>query len=111
MRIELIAVMLIACTACQRLTPDERRGAEAISRYGCGSCHTIPHITGAHGKVGPPLSGIAGRMYTAGVLLNTPENLQTWVEQPSRVKRTVMPDMGVTSADARDIVSFLRTLK
>ncbi len=35
------------------------RGAAMIEYYGCGSCHTIPGISGAVGLAGPPLSGIA----------------------------------------------------
>ena len=113
MRSKVIALLfsLAALAACGKLSRDERRGAEAISRYGCGSCHTIPRIHGAHGKVGPPLGGIGGRMYAAGVLLNTPSNLALWVERPSSVKQTVMPDLGVTPVDAADIAAFLEQLK
>ena len=34
------------------------RGSAAIARYGCGSCHIIPGVSGASGLAGPPLSGI-----------------------------------------------------
>ncbi len=104
-------VALASALAACRGTPQQRRGADAINRYGCGSCHTIPYVPGAHGKVGPPLAGIANRMYAAGVLLNTPENLTRWIERPSMVKRTAMPDLDVTPADASDIVAFLERLK
>lgn len=89
-----------------------RRGAAAISRYGCGSCHLIPGISGAHGLAGPPLSGIASRTYIAGVLQNTPENMMRWIENPPAVdEHTVMPNLGVTSKDAADIAGYLYTLK
>lgn len=110
MRIALI-VFVAALAGCARLSPSQKRGANAIARYGCGSCHTIPSITGAHGKVGPPLAGIGSRMYAAGVLVNTPENLARWIERPSSIERTVMPDMGVTASEAADIASFLERLK
>ena len=48
------------------------RGAQMITYYGCGSCHIIPGVSGASGLAGPPLSGIANRIYIAGVLQNTP---------------------------------------
>jgi cytochrome c len=91
---------------------DARRGAAAISRYGCGSCHIIPGISGAQGLAGPPLSGIASRIYIAGVLQNTPENMMRWIENPPAVdEHTVMPNLGVTPKDAADIAGYLYTLK
>ena len=50
-------------------SPD--RGAYSLSRYGCGSCHIIPGISGAQGKVGPSLDGIGARVYVAGTLTTT----------------------------------------
>ena len=103
----LLAMLLAGLCGCRTMNPQERRGAEAIARYGCGSCHTIPGIDRANGQVGPPLGGIAKRMYAAGVLLNTPDNLARWVQKPSSIKQTVMPDLGVTPNEASDIASFL----
>ena len=89
-----------------------RRGAVAINRYGCGACHVIPGISGAHGLAGPPLSGIASRVYIAGVLQNTPDNMMRWIENPPAVdEHTVMPNLGVTPKDAADIAGYLYTLK
>ncbi|MBP1150350.1 MULTISPECIES: c-type cytochrome [Methylocaldum] len=91
---------------------DPAQGREAISRYGCGSCHVIPGIEGANGLVGPPLSGIASRVYIAGVLTNTPENLMRWIQDPPAIDPlTAMPNTGVTEADARHLASFLYTLR
>ena len=59
---------------------DPRDGARLISAVGCGACHTIPGINGAVGLVGPPLDQIGRRLYIAGVLRNTPENLQAWLQ-------------------------------
>ena len=58
---------------------DPERGKAAIHRYGCGACHTIPGIAGHGANVGPPLSELAARVYLAGVLPNTPENLVRWL--------------------------------
>jgi putative membrane protein len=85
-------------------------GAVAIRSYGCGSCHTIPGIRGANALVGPPLAGIGGRSYIAGVLTNSPDNLTRWIQHPQQVDPlTAMPDLGVSEADARDIASYLYT--
>jgi cytochrome c len=91
---------------------DIHRGAAAIERHGCGSCHTIPGISGADGLAGPPLAGIASRIYVAGVLQNTPSNLMRWIENPKAVdEKTVMPNVGLTDQEARDIAGYLYTLK
>ncbi len=91
---------------------DPERGAAAISRYGCGSCHVIPGVSGAVGRAGPPLSGIANRIYLAGVMQNTAPNMVRWIENPKAVdEKTVMPNLGVTPQDATDIAGYLYTLK
>ncbi|HEU4565694.1 MAG TPA: c-type cytochrome [Gemmatimonadaceae bacterium] len=91
-------------------TPE--RGREALKRYGCQSCHTIPGVTGADGLVGPPLAGIGKRVYIAGVLPNTPANLVKWIESPQAVDSlTAMPTLGVSASDARDMASYLYTLR
>jgi cytochrome c len=90
--------------------PDRGRGA--IDQYGCGGCHTITEIRSARGKVGPPLDGIAGRVYIAGVVPNTPDALMAWIlDPPSIDPKTAMPNTGVTQDDARDIAAFLYTLR
>jgi cytochrome c2 len=91
---------------------DARLGAAAIEKYGCGSCHVIPGISGAVGKVGPPLTGIGGRVYLAGELQNTPDNMIHWIRNPQGVNpKTLMPNVGVTEKDARDIAGYLYTLR
>lgn len=91
---------------------DVTRGAAAIERYGCGSCHAIPGISGAQGRTGPPLAGIGNRIYVAGVLQNTPENMMRWIQNPPAVDpKTVMPNLGVTQQDARDIAGYLYMLQ
>ena len=90
---------------------DPGRGATAIGKYGCGSCHTIPGIDGANANVGPPLSRMGTREYIAGKLRNSPANLEYWIRDPQQVWPGVdMPDLHVTPADARDIAAYLYTL-
>lgn len=90
---------------------DPEQGRQAISNYGCGSCHKIPGISGAHAMVGPPLEEWAERSYIAGSMINTAENLILWIQYPQSVEPgTVMPNLGVTLDDARDIAAYLYTL-
>jgi cytochrome c len=89
-----------------------RRGVEAINKYGCATCHTIPGVRGATALVGPNLQQVASRMYLAGVLPNTPDNMIRWIQHPREVDPlTAMPNLNVTDSDARDIASYLYTLK
>jgi len=88
------------------------KGRVALRRYGCSTCHVVPGVSGANGLVGPPLSQIASRVYLAGRLQNTPDNMIRWIQDPHGVDdKTAMPNLGVTDADVRDIASYLYTLK
>lgn len=90
---------------------DPVRGFQLVQRYGCGGCHTIPRVPQAAGLVGPPLKGVGMRAYLAGRLENRPENLIAWVQHPRAVDPlTVMPELGVTGPEARDIAAYLYTL-
>jgi putative membrane protein len=116
----LIAMAISLPLACDRASGDQShliagadvdRGRTAIKRYGCGSCHDIPGITGAAGLVGPPLGDVARRVYIAGVLSNEPDNMIRWIENPPAIDpKTAMPNMGVTTRDARDIAAYLYNL-
>lgn len=87
-------------------------GADRIRQAGCGACHTIPGIDGAEGLVGPPLDHMANRLYLAGLLRNTPANMIHWLREPQAVAPgSVMPDMGLTEQQARDITAYLYTLE
>jgi cytochrome c len=109
-------LFLTACNSARKQSVatggDTQHGVAAISRYGCGSCHTIPGIANAHGLVGPSLGGFGNRMYIAGILPNAPANLSRWVQDPKSInEKTVMPNLGVTAEDAADIGAYLYSLK
>ena len=88
------------------------RGAKLIADIGCGGCHIIPGITGADGLVGPPLNHMSRRVYLAGLLRNTPENMMTWLQNPQQVvPNNAMPDMNLSEDEARDIAAYLYTLE
>jgi len=120
-RVVAVIVAVVALTSCDRASGDNgyqlansdpERGRTAIRKYGCGSCHNIPGVSGAAGMVGPPLGQIAQRVYIAGVLPNEPDNMIKWLENPPGVDpKTAMPYMGVTPRDARDIAAYLYTLR
>ena len=79
-----------------------------IVQYGCPTCHVIPGVPGAVGKVGPSLASLSQRSYLAGRLTNNPANLELWVMHPQKFEPGVaMPEMGVTADDARRIAFFL----
>jgi cytochrome c len=87
---------------------DAQRGGELIEKYGCGGCHQIPGIEGADARVGPSLSGFRHVRYVAGRIPNNPDNARRWIENPKKIEPgTVMPDLGVTDDEARDIVAYL----
>lgn len=118
----LIAVAALAVAACgepgshqtaRRLTGgDPERGRAAILRHGCATCHTIPGVPGADGKVGPSLAGLAQRTSLAGRLPNEPDELVRWIRHPQRVEPgNLMPDMGLDEREARDVAAYLYTLR
>jgi len=110
----ILTVLLGACGLRPMVAPpggDSEAGAEHIFRRGCGSCHTIPGIAGAHGKVGPSLEGIASHNYIAGQLSNQPLNLERWIQHPHAIHPdSLMPELGVSAAESRDIVAYLYSL-
>ena len=121
----LLLSLVTSSTGCQRSSAltreaaaqvtgggNPQRGALALRPYGCVTCHTIPGIPGPKASVGPALGGIAGRPYIAGVLTNPPANLIRWIQHPQQIDSlTAMPDVGVSEPVARDIVSYLYTLR
>ncbi len=116
-----LCVVLLGVAACEADTDrapiaqiaggDAARGQELLSAYGCTSCHVIPGIRGADATIGPPLTDWGERWYVAGLLINEPDNLIHWIQAPQSVKPGVaMPDVGVTTSDARDMAAYLYTL-
>jgi len=92
-------------------TGDAKAGKYAMQQYLCTTCHSIPGVTGADKTVGPPLGGIANRMYIGGVLVNTPANMIRWLRDPQEVDpQSAMPNLRIKEQDIRDIVAFLYTL-
>ena len=55
---------------------------------------------------------IVAKGLDASSIPTTPDNLIRWIRDPQGVEPgTVMPNMGVAEADARDIAAYLYTLR
>ena len=89
-------------------TPDTVAGSQLFMMKGCVGCHSL-NATKPMG-IGPNLAGIGRRRYiAAGWLENTDANLAKWIQHPQTVKHGVlMPDLGVTEAEAQSLVAYLR---
>lgn len=106
-----VLMLLTGCEAYTRFPIERAAAAPKMREYGCTSCHIIPGVAGAASTVGPPLSHIANRATIAGVLPNTPENLAQWIQHPQQIHPgSAMPEMRVTSQDAKAIALYLETL-
>jgi cytochrome c len=91
---------------------DPGRGEIALAHFGCGGCHVIPGIANATGQVGPELGGIARRVYVAGVVTNTPDNLTRFIVDPKSVDdKSAMPKTGIDAEKARDVAAYLYSLR
>lgn len=90
---------------------DPERGRVLVADYGCGACHRVPGVPGAVGRVGPSFEGFSERTFVAGNVRNEPAAVVRWIRFPQQVQPgTVMPNLGVSEADAGDIAAFLYTL-
>lgn len=87
-------------------------GEQVILQYRCGSCHTIPGVHDAHGLVGPPLLEFGRRTMIAGDFPNDQNHLVRWVMSPTSMKpKTAMPDLGLSEQEARDVATYLSTIR
>jgi cytochrome c len=88
------------------------RGRLLLAQYQCGSCHTIPDVQAARGRTGPALAAFGRRSYIAGHVPNGPDHLVRWIVAPAAlVPGTLMPAMGVSPEDARDMAAYLLALE
>lgn len=119
-----VAFLLLGFAACQsanqraveqakaQVGGDPARGAFLLQRYGCGGCHRIPGVLGAAGKAAPSLEHLSNEAYISGNLPNTPPNVMRWIISPHSVlPKTKMPEYGIGAAEARDITTYLWSLR
>jgi cytochrome c oxidase subunit II len=88
-------------------------GEKLFAAKGCVACHSLYAVNAPKGMVGPNLANVGARSYiAAGTLKNTDENLSHWIRDPQGIKKGVlMPNLGVSAADAQALVAFLRAHK
>lgn len=90
---------------------DADGGKTIIQAYGCGTCHRIPGIAGANGRVGPSLEGFGQQLYIAGAVPNNLDHLVQWLMDPQSIEPgTIMPNFDLSEPAATDIAAYLATL-
>ena len=96
----------------QPLAGDAAQGARLFQQLTCANCHTISG-TAASANIGPDLTHIAARQtLAAGVLENTPSNLDRWLSDPQAAKPGIhMPNFQMTSDQVRELTAYLETLR
>lgn len=79
----------------------------------CGNCHTIDGLQGANGITGPNLTHIGSRKtLLAGVLDNSEENLERWIDHPQKIKPGAnMPDFLLDENEVKALAAYLYSLK
>jgi cytochrome c1 len=98
---------------------DPRAGLGKMTSTGCTACHVVPGTPGwrsemvrERSRIGPPLDAYLRRLYIAGVIPNTADNLIRWLKSPPSIDpRTAMPDVHLSDQDARDLAAYLYTLE
>jgi len=111
----LLAVLAVGCTPGEpqgRASAQRERGRLLLAQYQCGSCHAIPGVQAARGRMGPTLASFGRRSYIGGHVPNGTEHLVRWIVAPQAVvPGTAMPAMGVSPDDARDMAAYLQALE
>ena len=93
---------------------DAARGFTLVASgaYGCAACHVIPGIRAPRGVAGPALGGMAQRGFIAGQLPNKPGVMVAFLQNPpALVPTTGMPNVGLTTEEARHVAAYLYTLE
>jgi cytochrome c oxidase subunit II len=93
--------------------PQYAQGEKLFTAKGCIACHSLVAVNAPKAMVGPNLSNVGARSYlAAGTLKNTDENMARWIRDPQGIKKGVlMPNLGVTEAEAQALVAYLRAHK
>ncbi len=94
------------------LDPDVAAGRRTFLSLSCINCHRVAG-TIAEGTFGPDLTHLMSReTLAAGMVMNTRENLRTWIDDPSHIKPGAhMPAMKLDEAQLEQVLDYLMTLK
>ena len=87
-------------------------GQRVFEGLSCINCHTVAG-TAAKGRFGPDLTHLMSRETIAsGAAPNTPENLRSWIKDPSAIKPgSLMPAMGLSDPELNALTAYLETLR
>ncbi|WP_420238112.1 cytochrome c oxidase subunit II [Telmatobacter bradus] len=92
--------------------PTAAAGKEVFLHTACVNCHTVSG-TLAKGRFGPDLTHLASRdTLGSGVVMNTPENLRKWIDDPDSIKPgSLMPRMHLSSHDLDLVTAYMASLR
>jgi cytochrome c oxidase subunit II len=87
-------------------------GKKIFETTSCVNCHNVAG-TVAKGQFGPDLTHLMSRdTIAAGILLNTPDNLRRWIENPERFKPgSQMPAMGLGDRELKAVTAYMASLR
>ena len=93
-------------------TPGQVAGLRLFLGGPCAACHTVSG-TGAGGNLGPDLTHFGSRAtIAAGLLHNTPANLDLWLKNPQALKPgNYMPPLNLAPRQRAALVAYLEALK
>jgi cytochrome c oxidase subunit 2 len=81
--------------------PNQPPGARVFQQY-CAACHTRGTSSC------PRLEGLADRPTIAGGLVNTPDNLRLWIQNPRAIRpSTAMPTLPLTDQQLDDLMDWI----
>ncbi|HEY6452811.1 MAG TPA: c-type cytochrome [Steroidobacteraceae bacterium] len=108
----LLLVLTGLCACRGRLPAAQFEQARGLIANDCATCHVVPGISRARGRVGPSLAGIARQQIIAGHFANTPDTMVRWIEHPqAMLPGDAMPEMGLSREQAQAITNYLYTLE
>lgn len=101
----------VAGQAAPGAEADTIAGAKLFAAKACSGCHSLSATDKRKTLLGPNLANVGVRRYiAAGTLLNTDENRARWIQHPWSFKHgAVMPELGLSDADAKTLAAYLRT--
>jgi len=110
--VEIAFVLFVAVTAITGNAIAAPDAKVLLKTKACGSCHIIPGVEGAYGKVGPTLKGLRERVRIVdGTMENNTKNLKAWLNNPKSIKSgTLMPNMGLTDDEIEIVIEYLNML-
>jgi cytochrome c oxidase subunit 4 len=102
--------------AATALPGDTQTGTHVFQQQGCGSCHSVAHVPGAKGTLGPRLDGLAQRAGNRIPGVSAEAYIRQSIEAPNAYVvqgyLKLMPSLrgNMTAQEFADLVALLGTL-